>query len=53
VTLSGEDIDVKINQRNKARADKDFALSDQIRDELIKQGIVLEDTANGTSWRRK
>jgi cysteinyl-tRNA synthetase len=53
VSLSGEDIDAKIKQRNKARADKDFALSDQIRDELIKQGIVLEDSANGTSWRRK
>jgi cysteinyl-tRNA synthetase len=53
VSLSGEDIDAKIKQRNKARADKDFALSDQIRDELIKQGIILEDTANGTSWRRK
>jgi cysteinyl-tRNA synthetase len=51
--LSAEDIDEKIRQRNEARANKDFALSDQIRDELVEQGIVLEDGPDGTTWRRE
>ncbi|MBT6966608.1 MAG: cysteine--tRNA ligase, partial [Candidatus Thioglobus sp.] len=52
VALSDEDIDKKIKQRDEAKANKDFATSDQIRDELTELGIVLEDSANGTSWRR-
>ena len=52
VTLSDAEIDAKIKQRDEARSNKDFARSDQIRDELAKLGIVLEDSANGTSWRR-
>ena len=51
--LSAEAIEQKIQQRNDARAAKDFALSDQIRDELIEAGIVLEDGPDGTSWRRE
>ena len=53
VDLDDSDIDAKITQRNEAKANKDFALSDQIRDELTELGIVLEDSANGTRWRRK
>jgi cysteinyl-tRNA synthetase len=53
VALSDEDIDEKIRLRDEAKANKDFATSDQIRDELTELGIVLEDTSNGTSWRRK
>jgi cysteinyl-tRNA synthetase len=52
VDLADEDIDAKIKQRDEAKANKDFALSDQIRDELTELGIILEDSANGTSWRR-
>jgi len=52
VDLADEDIDAKIKQRDEARVNKDFALSDQIRDELTELGIILEDDANGTSWRR-
>ena len=52
ITLSDAEIDAKIKQRDQARSNKDFAQSDQIRDELAKLGIVLEDSANGTSWRR-
>ncbi len=52
VDLDDSAIDEKIKQRDEARANKDFALSDQIRDELTKLGIVLEDSANGTTWRR-
>ena len=52
VDLADEDIDAKITQRDEARVNKDFALSDQIRDELTELGVILEDGANGTSWRR-
>jgi len=52
VALSDEDIDEKIKLRDEARINKDFALSDQIRDELTELGIVLEDSADGTTWRR-
>ncbi len=50
--LSAGDVEQKIAERNSARANKDFALSDKIRDELLEQGIVLEDGAGGTTWRR-
>ena len=39
-----------IGLRNEARAKKDFATSDKIRDELKKLGIVLKDTKDGTEW---
>jgi cysteinyl-tRNA synthetase len=44
-------IEDMIAKRKQARADKDFALSDKIRDELLAQGILLEDSKNGTIWR--
>jgi len=53
VRLSDEEIDQKIKDRNLARSEKDFVLSDQIRNELEAHGIILEDSAEGTSWRRK
>ncbi|SMN02265.1 Cysteinyl-tRNA synthetase [uncultured Candidatus Thioglobus sp.] len=53
VDLSDIDIDAKITQRNDARINKDFALSDQIRNELSEQGIILEDSSGVTTWRRK
>jgi len=46
-------IDSLIAERNAARADKDFARADEIRDELVAQGVVLEDGAGGTTWRRE
>ena len=39
-----------INTRNIARASKNFAESDRIRDELAKMGVVLKDTKDGTTW---
>jgi cysteinyl-tRNA synthetase len=45
-------IEALIEQRNNARANKDWAEADRIRDELKNQGIVLEDGAGGTGWRR-
>jgi cysteinyl-tRNA synthetase len=50
--ISNADIENKIQQRNSARDSKDFALSDQIRDELSQLGIVLEDSTTGTTWRK-
>ena len=41
-----------IAARNDARANKDFAESDRIRDDLAAKGITLEDGADGTKWRR-
>ncbi len=46
-------IDALIAERIAARADKNFARADEIRDELTAQGIVLEDGAGGTTWRRE
>jgi cysteinyl-tRNA synthetase len=42
----------KIEEREKARTAKNFAMADKIRQELIEQGIVLEDTKDGTRWKR-
>ena len=53
---SGRDdaaIDAAIDARKAAKANKDYAEADRIRDDLAAQGILLEDTPNGTSWRRK
>ncbi len=52
VMLDG-DVEKLITERREARARRDFARSDAIRDELDAQGIVLEDTPAGTRWRRK
>ena len=46
------DIEEKIEERNQARANKDFARSDAIREELLEKGIVLEDTREGVRWKR-
>jgi len=53
IELSDAKIDEKIRLRESARAAKDFAMSDQIRDELLALDIILEDSINGTTWRRK
>jgi cysteinyl-tRNA synthetase len=47
----GKLIEMLIAMRAQARAEKDYAESDRIRDELAKLGIVLEDRADGTIWR--
>lgn len=47
-----EMIDALIVERNQARTDKNWARADEIRDQLTNMGIVLEDAAGKTSWRR-
>lgn len=47
------EIESLIKQRNDARASKDWAMADKARDRLNEMGIVLEDGAAGTTWRRK
>jgi cysteinyl-tRNA synthetase len=51
-SMSDEDIQSYIEQRNHARDDRDFAEADRIRDLLIENGVNLEDTADGTLWSR-
>ncbi len=50
--LLDQEIDQLISEREQARINKDFARSDQIRDLLKEQSIILEDTAQGTRWKR-
>jgi cysteinyl-tRNA synthetase len=50
--LSDAHIDELIRERVNARANKDFSTSDRIRDQLVNNDIILEDTKNGTIWRR-
>jgi cysteinyl-tRNA synthetase len=50
--LVDDEIDQLIEERNQARKNRDFARSDEIRDLLKDKGITLEDTAQGTRWRR-
>lgn len=50
--LLDEEVDQLIEERNQARKDKNFVRSDEIRDQLKEQGIILEDTPQGVRWRR-
>ena len=46
------DIEALIEERQAARKAKNFARADEIRDELLAKGIVLEDTREGVKWKR-
>ena len=48
-----EYIEEKINERNKAKIAKNYALADEIRENLLKKGIVLKDTKEGTTYSFK
>lgn len=47
-----EEIDALLDKRIQARKDRNFQLADQIRDQLKDMNIILEDTAQGTRWKR-
>ncbi len=49
-TINDADIDVLVSKRNQARADKNFAEADHIRDHLASLGVVIKDGPDGTSW---
>ncbi len=46
------DIEALIEERQAARKSRNFARADEIRDELLKKGIILEDTREGVKWKR-
>ena len=51
--IDDDQIKQLIEERNEARKNKDFTRSDQIRDDLKKQGIILEDTPQGTRYKKE
>src|SRR5689334_20178944 len=51
--LADAEVDQLIAERTAAKKNKDFARADQIRDQLLSQGIILEDTKSGVRWKRK
>ena len=52
LNLDKEFIENMIFRRQEAKNKKDFELADKIRDELYSKGIILEDTKNGTTWKK-
>lgn len=51
-TNEDAEIEAQIAARQEAKKAKNFALADQIRDELKQRGIILEDSPSGTTWKR-
>jgi cysteinyl-tRNA synthetase len=51
--LSDAEVDRRIAERAAAKKARNFGLADQIREQLLKQGIILEDTKSGVRWKRK
>ena len=51
-SLGADEIEVQIQARAQAKKEKNFALADQIRNSLLEQGIVLKDSAQGTTWEQ-
>ena len=50
--ISADEVEKLIAERIDARKSDDFSKADDIRDNLTSQGIILEDSATGTGWRR-
>lgn len=48
-----EEIQALIDERQEARRTRDFARADEIRNQLLEKGIILEDTKDGVRWKRK
>ncbi|MFA0888824.1 MAG: cysteine--tRNA ligase [Synergistales bacterium] len=50
---SDEEIESRVSERAAAKKNKDFKLADTIRAELLEHGVILEDTSQGTRWKRQ
>jgi cysteinyl-tRNA synthetase len=50
--VASDEIEALIAKRNEARANKDWAAADGVRDQLTEMGITIEDGPDGTTWRR-
>jgi cysteinyl-tRNA synthetase len=50
--LSAEQVEQLIEARQQAKQDKDYAKADQVRQQLLDGGVILEDSRKGTQWRR-
>lgn len=51
--ISGDEVETLILERKEARANRDFARSDEIRDQLAAAGVILKDGPDGTTWYRE
>jgi len=51
--ISDSEIESLVAERTAAKKSKNFARADQIREQLLEQGIILEDTKSGVRWKRK
>ncbi|HYA18650.1 MAG TPA: cysteine--tRNA ligase [Bryobacteraceae bacterium] len=51
--LSDKEVEALVAERNAAKKARDFARADQVRAQLLEQGIILEDTKDGIRWKRK
>jgi cysteinyl-tRNA synthetase len=51
--IADSEVDSMIAERTAAKKAKNFARADQIREQLLEQGIILEDTKSGVRWKRK
>ncbi|HXJ40199.1 MAG TPA: cysteine--tRNA ligase [Bryobacteraceae bacterium] len=51
--ISGDEVESLIAARTAARKSRDFARADQIRNDLLGKGVILEDTKDGVRWKRK
>ena len=52
LTLDNEYIENMIARRLEAKKNKDFIMADQIRDDLHNEGVLLEDSKTGTTWKK-
>lgn len=51
--VSAEQIETLIAERVQAKLDRDYGRADEIRDSLLEEGVILEDSREGTKWKRK
>jgi len=52
-SLADTEVEARIAARTQAKKARNFAEADRLRDELLAEGIILEDTKDGVRWKRK